>query len=106
MREAERLVGEPAVSADGSLTPAPGHDNDTAPLPRGTMLTSGWSGELLIGKTGRVVQVWPTGRSSTRPAGVPVDSLMVEAMLAWRYEPVLANGRAVPACLGLIIMIN
>jgi hypothetical protein len=70
------------------------------------MLTSGWSGELLIDKTGRVVRVWPTGRTTTSPPGAPVDALMAKAMLTWRYQPALAFGRAVPACLGLVIFIN
>jgi hypothetical protein len=104
-REAQSVVGEPAIEANTPVN-APGHDNAIVRLPPNTMLTSGWSGELLIDKTGRVVRVWPTARSSTRPAGVPIDTLMVEAMLTWRYQPVLAFERAVPACLGLVIFIN
>jgi hypothetical protein len=105
LREAERLVGEPAITANRPKT-AQGHHNETARLPPNGMLTSGWSGELLIDKTGRVVQVWPTSRTSTHPPGIPFDELMVEAMLEWRYEPVLAYGRPVPACVGLMIFIN
>lgn len=105
VREAESVVGEPAIVANGPEN-APGHYNESARLPPNATLTSGWSGELLIDKTGRVVRVWPTGRSSTHPAGIPIDALMVEAMLTWRYQPVLALERAVPACLGIVIFIN
>ena len=104
-REAESVVEEPAVVAENPVN-APGHFNETVRLPPNTILTSGWSGELLIDRTGRVVRVWPTGQSSTSPAGFPIDTLMVKAMLAWRYQPVLSSGRAVPACLGLVIFIN
>lgn len=105
LRDGATLVGEPPIEAHNPVG-APGHQNDPARLPANVMLTSGWSGELLIDKTGRVVRVWPTGRSTTRPPGVPVDALMAQAMLTWRYQPVLAFGRAVPACLGLVIFIN
>ena len=108
-REGERIFGqrpwEPSPATPGPLKRL-GEQNETPILPPGAMLTSGWSGELLIDPHGDVVQVWTIGRSQVVPSDISYDALAEMAIRAWKFEPMVVQGQAVPVCMTLAIFIN
>jgi hypothetical protein len=109
MRNGSKVVGAMphAISARVRL---PKKVRDVRPqypdLPVGTTGSGAWSGEFLLDATGAVVTVWVTREPRLTPPFPPFGQAIVDAIKQWKFEPLIVNGRDVPACVPVTIGIH
>ena len=108
-REGAAIAGVTPVRV-GKSTRAPKkthHVNPRLPaLPAGTRASGIWAGEVLLDAKGHVARVWVTREVKLTPAFPPFNQAVVDAVRAWRFEPVSVNGTSMPACLPVTVTID
>ena len=109
MRDGEKLAGEAPVLAGKAARP-PRKILD-APVkfpeqPAGTVGSGVWIGEVLIGRDGKVLRVWPIREVRFTPPFPSFNAAIVDAAKRSVYEPVTVDSRAVPFCMTMTVNIN
>ena len=109
MREGAKLVGEDPVLI-GKATGPPLSIRDVKPnYPETRGKTKGmgmWIGEVLIGRDGKVVRVWPTREVQFTPPFPMFNQAIVDALQQWEYHPIVRESRTVPFCMTTSMNIN
>jgi hypothetical protein len=109
MKEGHNIVGERPIPID-RRTPMPRRVRHVATKypdwPSDIVGSGGWSGEPLLDKQGRVVQVWTTRDVKFNRPFPAFSQAIVEAIMQWRYEPLLIKKRPTPACVTVTMSIN
>ena len=109
MKEGHKIVGERPIPIDRQ-TPMPRKVRHVATKypdwPSDIVGSGGWSGELLLDKQGRVVHVWTTRDVKFNRPFPAFTQAIVDAIMQWRYEPVLIKKTPTPACVTVTMSIN
>lgn len=62
-----------------------------------------WIGEILLDAKGRVARVWTIREPTLTPPFPPFNKAIDDAVQKWRFEPLLINGRPMPACMTVTV---
>jgi hypothetical protein len=60
----------------------------------------------LLDAKGRVSSVWATRKVKLTPSFPPFNQAIVDAIREWQFEPVVVNGRPMPACMTVTVTID
>ena len=108
-REAAKLAGTQPVRVGGRIR-APKQIRQVFPnypeLPPGTTVSGIWTGEVLIGNDGKVVQVWPIREPRLTPPFPPFNEASVAAVRQWEFQPLMVEKVATPFCMTVTMNIN
>jgi hypothetical protein len=108
-RENPKVVGmRPLRTGNGVLTPTkvravkPNYPE----LPKGTVGTGAWVGEVLLSAEGKVSRIWPIHEVQFTPPFPLFNQAIVDAIRQWEYEPTVIKSEATPVCLTVTVSIN
>ena len=109
LREGAKHVGADPVQI-GKAVRAPKKIKNVFPdwpeLPPSTSVSGVWVGEVLIDRTGRVVEVWVIQPLRVQPPFPAVNEAIVTAVRQWTFEPSLVNKKLPPVCMTVTTRIN
>jgi len=109
LREGHKIVGERPIPID-KRTPMPRKVRHVATKypdwPPDIVGSGGWSGELLVDKRGRVVQVWTTRDVKFNRSFPAFTQAIAEAIMQLEYEPLLVEKTAMAVCVTVTMSIN
>ena len=60
----------------------------------------------MLDAKGRVSSVWATRKVKLTPSFPPFNLAIVDAIREWQFEPVVVNGRPMPACMTVTVTID
>jgi len=108
-RQGVAIVGVTPVRVGKSIR-APKKTQNASPrfptLPAGTRGSGIWAGEVLLDTKGHVSRVWATREVKLTPPFPAFNQAVVDAIRAWRFEPLSVNGKPMPACMPLTVTID
>lgn len=109
-RRAERMLGQQAIRAGGSVR-APRQLRHVLPslpeLPPGTSVTvSPWLGVVLIDGSGKIVDIWPLRGIESTPSFPPLNDAISAAIRQWEFEPRIVEAGTVPVCMAVTVNVD
>jgi hypothetical protein len=108
-REGATLVGEKPARVSGKVH-GPKKIHDAAvkfpELPPGITGRGNWIGEALLDARGNVAHVWAIREVDVTPGFPAFNKAIRETIQQWKYEPIRLEGKPIPACVTVTVMIN
>jgi hypothetical protein len=107
--EARHLFSPSPMLLDGKVR-VPRKERDVRPdYPTRSVPTTGrgtWIGEALIGPDGAVARVWVIAEITFEPPWPEFNAAIPKAIGRWKYTPTMLDGRAVPVCMTVNVLIH
>jgi hypothetical protein len=108
-REGYALAREEPRRIDGKM-PAPTRLHYTAPkypaLPKATVGSGSWTGEVLIDRSGTIRHLWPIREVQFTPPFPAFKASIVDAIRQWQYEPSWFAGQPVFVCMTVTVTVD
>ena len=108
-QESAKLAGTRTVRVEGKIR-SPKRTRHVQPsyptLPRGTVGSGYWIGEVRIDIEGNVSHVWVVREPTLAPSYPPFGQAIVDAIRQWKFEPLELKGVRTPFCVTVTVILD